>query len=87
MVDDADKSWTLVAAKDCKVKVNDTDSKLEDLQAGDEITVDLREGRRQADRPVDPGDPQVGRARSLSPGVGMDPTGEPPCGPRTPFRN
>jgi multidrug resistance efflux pump len=39
MVDDANKSWTLVAAKDCKVKVNDTDSKLEDLQAGDEITV------------------------------------------------
>jgi len=39
MVDDAAKSWTLVAAKDCKVKVNDTDSKLEDLQAGDEITV------------------------------------------------
>ena len=39
MVDDAAKSWTLVAAKDCKVKVNDADSKLEDLQAGDEITV------------------------------------------------
>ena len=38
MVDDAAKSWTLVAAKDCKVKVNDADSKLEDLQAGDEIT-------------------------------------------------
>ena len=39
MIDDASKSWTVVAAKDCKVKVNDADSKLEDLQAGDEITV------------------------------------------------
>jgi hypothetical protein len=39
MVDDAAKSWTLVAAKDCKIKVNDADSKIEDLQAGDEITV------------------------------------------------
>jgi len=39
MVDDASKSWTIVAAKDCKVKVNETDSKLEDLQAGDEITI------------------------------------------------
>jgi Cu/Ag efflux protein CusF len=39
MVDDAAKSWTLVAAKDCKVKINDADSKLEDLQAGDELTV------------------------------------------------
>jgi hypothetical protein len=39
MVDDASKSWTIIAAKDCKVKVNDLDSKLEDLQAGDEITV------------------------------------------------
>jgi hypothetical protein len=39
MVDDAAKNWTITAAKDCKVKVNDTDSKLEDLQAGDEITV------------------------------------------------
>jgi hypothetical protein len=39
MTDDGGKDWTLTAAKDCKVKVNETDSKLEDLKAGDEITV------------------------------------------------
>jgi len=39
MVDDASKTWTVIAAKDCKIKVNDLDSKIEDLQAGDEITI------------------------------------------------
>jgi hypothetical protein len=39
MVDDAGKSWTITAAKDCKVRVNNKDSKLEDLQANDEITI------------------------------------------------
>ena len=39
MTDDGGKDWTITAAKDCKVKVNDADSKLEDLKAGDEITV------------------------------------------------
>jgi uncharacterized surface anchored protein len=39
MVDDASKTWTVVAAKDCKIRVNDVDSKIEDLQAGDEITI------------------------------------------------
>lgn len=39
MTDDASKSWTITAAKDCKIKINDVDSKIEDLQAGDEITV------------------------------------------------
>ena len=39
MTDDASKTWTVVAAKDCKVKINDADSKLEDLLAGDELTV------------------------------------------------
>jgi hypothetical protein len=39
MVDDAAKTWTVIGAKDCKVKVNDLDSKFEDLQAGDEITM------------------------------------------------
>ena len=39
MADDAGKNWTITAAKDCKVRLNDKDSKLEDLQADDEITV------------------------------------------------
>lgn len=39
MVDDAGKSWTITAAKDCKVRVNEKDAKLEDLKAGDEITI------------------------------------------------
>ena len=39
MTDEGGKDWTITAAKDCKVKVNDADSKLEDLKAGDEITV------------------------------------------------
>ena len=39
MTDDASKTWTITAAKDCKVKVNEVDSKFEDLQSGDEITV------------------------------------------------
>ena len=39
MVDEASKTWTVIAAKDCKVKVNDVDSKVEDLRAGDEILI------------------------------------------------
>ncbi|HEX3148048.1 MAG TPA: hypothetical protein VHR66_08180 [Gemmataceae bacterium] len=39
MVDDAGKSWTITAAKDCKVSLNGRDSKLEDLQSDDEITI------------------------------------------------
>lgn len=39
MTDDASKTWTVIAAKDCKVKVNDADSKIEDLRAGDEVTI------------------------------------------------
>jgi len=39
MADDAGKNWTITAAKDCKVRLNDKDSKLEDLQTDDEITV------------------------------------------------
>jgi uncharacterized surface anchored protein len=39
MVDDASKTWTVIAAKDCKIKINDVDSKIEDLQAGDEVTI------------------------------------------------
>ncbi len=39
MVDDASKTWTVIAAKDCKIKINDVDSKIGDLQAGDEITI------------------------------------------------
>ena len=37
MVDDAGKNWTITAAKDCKVSLNNKASKLEDLQADDEI--------------------------------------------------
>jgi hypothetical protein len=39
MVDDANKSWTVIAAKDCKFRVNDRDVKIGDLQAGDEVTI------------------------------------------------
>lgn len=39
MVDTASKTWTVIAAKDCKIRINDVDSKIEDLQAGDEITI------------------------------------------------
>jgi Cu/Ag efflux protein CusF len=39
LVDDASKTWTVVLAMDCKFRVNDLDSKIEDLQAGDEITI------------------------------------------------
>ena len=39
MADDTGKNWTITAAKDCKVRLNDKDSKFEDLQTDDEITV------------------------------------------------
>lgn len=53
MVDDASKTWTVVLAKDCKIRVNDLDSKIEDLQAGDEITVTYeKDGDRLVARSV-----------------------------------
>ena len=39
MIDNAGKSWTITAAKDCKVRLNDKDSKLADLKAGDAIMI------------------------------------------------
>ena len=39
MTDDGGKDWTITAAKDCKVEVNNAASKLEDLKAGDAILV------------------------------------------------
>ena len=39
MVDDTGKNWTITAAKDCKVRLNDRDSKFEDLQTDDEVTI------------------------------------------------
>jgi hypothetical protein len=39
MADETGKSWTINAAKDCRVRLNDRDSKFEDLQTDDEITV------------------------------------------------
>jgi hypothetical protein len=39
MADDTGKNWTIIAARDCKVRLNDRDSKFEDLQTDDEITV------------------------------------------------
>jgi Cu/Ag efflux protein CusF len=39
MTDDAGKDWTVLTAKDCKFHVNDKDSKIGDLQAGDEVTI------------------------------------------------
>jgi Cu/Ag efflux protein CusF len=39
MTDDAGKDWTVIAARDCKFRVNDKDAKIEDLQAGDEVTI------------------------------------------------
>jgi len=39
MTDDAGKSWTIVTDKGVKIHVNDKASKLEDLQAKDEVVV------------------------------------------------
>jgi hypothetical protein len=39
MTDADGKSWTITAAKDAKVRLNDKDSKLADLQADDEVQV------------------------------------------------
>src|SRR5262245_2039018 len=39
MADETGKSWTITAAKDCRVRLNDRDSRFEDLQTDDEITV------------------------------------------------
>lgn len=39
LVDDTGKNWTITAAKDCKVRLNDRDSKFEDLQTDDEVTI------------------------------------------------
>jgi len=39
MTDDTGKSWTIMVAKDAKVRLNDKDSKLADLQADDEIQI------------------------------------------------
>ena len=33
------KSWTFMAARDCKVTVNDKEAKLADLQADDEVQI------------------------------------------------
>ena len=53
MVDDASKSWTVVLAKDFKIRVNDLDAKFEDLQAGDEITMTYeKDGDRVVARSV-----------------------------------
>jgi len=53
MVDDASKTRTVVLAKDCKIRVNDLDSKIEDLQAGDEITITYqKDGDRLVARSV-----------------------------------
>jgi hypothetical protein len=39
MVDDTGKSWTISAATDAKVRLNDRESKLADLQSDDEVQV------------------------------------------------
>lgn len=39
MIDDAGTTWTVTAARDCKVHVNDKESRLEDLKAGDRVTI------------------------------------------------
>jgi hypothetical protein len=40
VMNDADgKSWTITLAKDAKVRLNDKDAKLTDLQADDEIQI------------------------------------------------
>ena len=39
MADDNNKDWTINAAKDCKVFLNDKESKLADLKADDKVTV------------------------------------------------
>ena len=40
VMNDADgKAWTINAAKDCKIQLNDKEAKLSDLQADDEVTV------------------------------------------------
>ena len=39
MTDDTGKSWTITAATDAKVRLNDKESKLADLQADDEVQV------------------------------------------------
>jgi hypothetical protein len=40
VVQDADgKSWTFMAARECKVHLNDKDAKLADLQADDEVQI------------------------------------------------
>ena len=38
-VDDTGKNWTINVATDAKVRLNDKDSKLADLQADDEVQV------------------------------------------------
>jgi hypothetical protein len=39
MADDTGKNWTITVAKDAKVRLNDKESKLADLQADDEVQV------------------------------------------------
>jgi hypothetical protein len=39
MSDDTGKSWTITVATDAKVRLNDKESKLADLQADDEVQV------------------------------------------------
>ena len=39
MTDDTGKNWTITAATDAKVRLNDKESKLADLQADDEVQV------------------------------------------------
>jgi hypothetical protein len=39
LVDDTGKNWTISVANDAKVRLNDKDSKLADLQADDEVQV------------------------------------------------
>jgi hypothetical protein len=39
MVDETGKNWTINVATDAKVRLNDKDSRLSDLQADDEIQV------------------------------------------------
>ena len=39
MVDDTGKNWTISVANDAKVRLNDKESKLADLQSDDEVQV------------------------------------------------
>ena len=39
MNDDTGKSWTIMVSKDAKVQLNAKDSKLDDLQADDEVAI------------------------------------------------